>query len=87
MQIWDTVCTLVPRFNRKAGQERFRTITTAYYRTAHGIILTYDVTNQQSFESLQHWAEQIDIHASTSVTRYIVGNKADLSKVDLNLWS
>jgi len=67
IQIWDT-----------AGQERFRTITTAYYRTAQGILLTYDVSNTSSFESLGHWAEQIEIHASENVVRFLVGNKCDL---------
>lgn len=44
LQIWDT-----------AGQERYRTITTAYYRGAMGFILMYDVTNEESFNSVQDW--------------------------------
>ena len=38
LQIWDT-----------AGQEKFRTITSAYYRCTIGILLIYDVTDEQSF--------------------------------------
>jgi len=67
LQVWDT-----------AGQERFRTITTAYYRTAQGIILTYDVTNPESFGNLKMWAKAIDQHAAKSVNRILVGNKCDL---------
>jgi len=67
LQVWDT-----------AGQERFRTITTAYYRTAQGIILTYDVTNPDSFANLKMWAKAIDQHAAKNVYRILVGNKCDL---------
>lgn len=42
LQIWDT-----------GGQERFRTITQSYYRSANGIVLCYDITSPQSFQSLQ----------------------------------
>lgn len=39
-----------------AGQERYRTITTAYYRGAMGFILMYDITNEESFNSVQDWS-------------------------------
>lgn len=38
-----------------AGQERYRTITTAYYRGAMGFLLMYDITNQESFNAVQDW--------------------------------
>ncbi len=38
-----------------AGQERYRTITTAYYRGAMGFILMYDITSVESFNSVHDW--------------------------------
>lgn len=43
--------------------------------------MTYDVTSPQSFASLGHWAEQISLHASENVVRFLVGNKCDLTRV------
>ncbi|RLW05172.1 hypothetical protein DV515_00005374 [Chloebia gouldiae] len=42
-----------------AGQERYRTITTAYYRGAMGFILMYDITNEDSFNAVQDWTEKV----------------------------
>lgn len=40
MFIWDT-----------AGQERFRQIARIYYRDTHGILICFDITNEDSFSA------------------------------------
>jgi len=67
LQIWDT-----------AGQERFRTITTAYYRGAMGILLVYDVTDEQSFANIRNWIRNIEQHAADNVDKILIGNKCDM---------
>lgn len=64
LTIWDT-----------AGQERFRTITSSYYRGAHGIIVVFDVTDQESFNNVKQWLNEIDRYANENVNKLLVGNK------------
>ncbi|GAA5974009.1 hypothetical protein JCM11641_008211 [Rhodosporidiobolus odoratus] len=71
LSIWDT-----------AGQERFRTLTSSYYRGAQGVILVYDITARDTFDSLASWINELDTFAGTGpasreVVRMIVGNKVD----------
>ncbi|CDO92920.1 unnamed protein product [Kluyveromyces dobzhanskii CBS 2104] len=68
LQIWDT-----------AGQERFRTITSSYYRGSHGIIIVYDVTDQESFNNVKTWLQEIDRFGTAGVLKLLVGNKNDLT--------
>ena len=42
-------------YSFSAGQERYRTITTAYYRGAMGFILMYDITNEESYKAVADW--------------------------------
>lgn len=66
MQIWDT-----------AGQESYKSVTRIFYRGAHIVFLTYDMTRQETFNNLEEWHKEITLHASPEVIVYLVGNKAD----------
>jgi Ras-related protein Rab-8A len=56
----------------------FRTITTAYYRGAMGILLIYDVTDEHSFSNIRNWIRNIEQHAAANVNKVLIGNKADM---------
>jgi len=66
-QIWDT-----------AGQEKYRSITKAYYKGAAGAIVIYDITNSDSFHSIEKWVKELRDHADTNVIMMLIGNKLDL---------
>lgn len=62
-----------------AGQERFHTITQAYYRNAAGALIVFDITNQASFRNINRWLTDMDSQAAAAV-KLIVGNKCDLEE-------
>ena len=43
-----------------------------------GVILTYDITDRQSFKDIDNWMLEVEKHASENVVRILVGNKLDL---------
>ncbi len=69
MQLWDT-----------AGTEKFRSITTGYYRGANAAFIVFDLTSKQSFECLNEWIENYYKYSDPNSEKNVVliGNKCDL---------
>ncbi|XP_072840142.2 ras-related protein Rab-25 [Pogona vitticeps] len=67
-QIWDT-----------AGLERYRAITSAYYRGAVGALLVFDITKHQTYDVVERWLKELYDHAEATIVVMLVGNKTDLA--------
>ena len=69
IQIWDT-----------AGQEQFRSITRAYFKSSICSFVVYDITNRETFENVKHWVEDCRNYMPKNVLIFLVGNKSDLEE-------
>ncbi len=66
LQIWDT-----------AGQESFKSITKIFYRGAHCVVLTYDITRMDTFLNLESWLKEVRLQSEPNVTLILIGNQKD----------
>lgn len=69
LQIWDT-----------AGMERYKQVTTSYYRGAQAAIVVFDLTNKTSFENVPKWISGFFEYSNPLFQKHLllVGNKSDL---------
>ena len=67
IQIWDT-----------AGQEKYRALAPMYFRSADIAVLCFDVTNIDSFMSLDAWINELNQKAPEHTKLVIAGNKIDM---------
>ena len=65
-----------------AGQEKFRSISNAYYKGANAIIIVFDKCCRSSFEKVSSWIEQICEYADVDPLILLLVNKNDVP-VDL----
>ncbi|CDW83910.1 ras-related protein rab-30 [Stylonychia lemnae] len=67
LYVWDT-----------AGQERFRHIARMYYKDVSGVLLCFDLTDEESFKNVNFWLSDLNKHAPSKLVKVLVGNKCDL---------
>ena len=67
--LWDT-----------AGEERFRSLIPSYLKNADCIIIVYDITNKDSFYSLNHWLNDAKENTIEGTIFVVCGNKTDLKE-------
>jgi len=68
LQIWDT-----------AGQEKFRSIITSYFRNANLAIIMIDLNDKNCLEHFNKWNSIVDHYCSNKkLKKIVIGNKIDL---------
>ena len=68
LDIWDT-----------AGQEKYKSLTKFFYKSASMVILVYDITRKESYDNLKnYWYKEIQKYGDPNIVLGIAGNKSDL---------
>eukprot|EP00727_Mastigamoeba_balamuthi_P011648 m51a1_g7105 putative ras-related protein ric1-like (214) ;mRNA; f:59420-60431 len=62
-----------------AGQEKFRSITSSYFRGADGAFVVADCTRDETFADVSKHFAEITRYAATDVAKMLVVNKVDLA--------
>eukprot|EP00026_Physarum_polycephalum_P016981 Phypoly_transcript_18048.p1 GENE.Phypoly_transcript_18048~~Phypoly_transcript_18048.p1 ORF type:complete len:132 (+),score=19.73 Phypoly_transcript_18048:360-755(+) len=60
-----------------SGKERFRALAPGFFKGSDGVMITYDITSQESLASVKQWIVDVETYAPTAA-KLIVGNKLDL---------
>ncbi|OMJ91286.1 hypothetical protein SteCoe_6177 [Stentor coeruleus] len=68
LQLWDT-----------AGQERFRSLIPGYIRDCSMAVVVFDITQKQSFLSIDKWIEDVRNERGGDVVIMVAANKSDLA--------
>lgn len=64
--IWDT-----------AGHQDYRLITANFLRGSSAILLAFDLTRKETYDTLKGWMEIIEEYSDNSPIIFLLGNKAD----------
>jgi len=68
-------------FYDTAGQEKFKSLIPMYIRDANVIIIVYDISNEESYNNITNWMNDVkDLKRSDAIFA-LAGNKSDLGEL------
>jgi small GTP-binding protein len=67
LQIWDT-----------CGQEVYRSLISSFYRNSSLAIIVYAIDNEESFNNIEIWLNELKTKGNPDISIILVGNKLDL---------
>ena len=67
LQIWDT-----------CGQEVYRSLIGSFYRNSSLAIIVYSIDNENSFNNIESWLNELKTKGNPEINVFLVGNKVDL---------
>ena len=70
VKFWDT-----------AGQERYSTISNQLIRKAEGIMFVYDITKEETFETIEEYIKNV-LEYKGNICFILIGNKSDCWEED-----
>ena len=69
-QLWDT-----------AGEEKYKSLTSIYYKGAVGALLVYDITRRETFDRIcTQWLSELKTFSDINIVAILIGNKCDLKE-------
>ena len=67
-QLWDT-----------AGEEKYKSLTSIYYKGAVGALLVYDITRKSTFDRIcTQWLLELERFSDPNIVCILIGNKCDI---------
>ena len=67
LQIWDT-----------CGQEVYRSLISSFYNNSSLALIVYSIDNEDSFNNLEFWLNELKTKGNPDINIFLIGNKADL---------
>ena len=67
LQVWDT-----------CGQEVYRSLIGSFYRNSSLALIVYSIDNENSFNNIESWLNELKSKGNPDINIFLIGNKADL---------